>query len=162
MITLSRILSVCVWQFSEVGNGLTRAWQKCIFFFHLLYIYLLFTYIFLCIDHGRTALLRYVEWTLFLRWKPLSSFLRKSVCFQTLQPRRCLFKNDVASFVNPVFFQNSRMSKLYAQILSVRYHCNFSNSSYLKTEQCVGDRAWQRRVKNGTINLIETRNSENR
>lgn len=103
MITLSRILSVCVWQFSEVGNGLTRAWQKCIFFFHLLYICLLFTYIFLCIDHGRTALLRYVEWTLFLRWKPLSSFLRKSVCFQTLQPRGCLFKNDVASFVNPVF-----------------------------------------------------------
>lgn len=37
------------------------------------------------------------------RYNRIISFLRKSVCFQNLQLRGCLFKNNVASFVNPAF-----------------------------------------------------------
>lgn len=108
MITPPRVPSVCVWQFSEVSNALTQAWQECIFLF-----YLLFTYIFLRIDYGKTALLRYdneryscvknVSHFQNARYNKIISLLRKSVCFQNSQLSECLFKNNVASFVNPAF-----------------------------------------------------------
>lgn len=37
------------------------------------------------------------------RYNKIISLLRKSVCFQNLQLSECLFKNNVASFVNPAF-----------------------------------------------------------